>query len=220
MKKYLVAAVIVVSLLSGTTSMAQKWVANKYANRYKLDIPTAWIKKPRLMRALTHILPITLTPLQEMDFCTEGKSAYTVKIFIGKPKIQNELITTPIEYGGRFTYTHAFSYIFYAGLMLYDSLGKELLMLRLTDPTEAYTYRKEYIWTPKNLFNNFSMAVNDGTDLPPSMHYSTVSREAAGATGPTTHSAQQVLSTDFLLKICEEKVFDIQKILRSLSSLQ
>jgi hypothetical protein len=218
MKKHMVAVAIFAGLLMGVTTMAQNKADDKYANRYKLDIPKDWIKKPRLMRAITNILPLTLTQLKELDFCTEGKAAYTVKIFIGRIRVQNDNITTPIQQSGRITYTHTFNYSYYSGLMLYDSTGKELIMLRLTDPKETYQYRREYSKAQKRLHNNTEVAmVNDIQTLPA---YNSLLRDGATVNKLPAHTAKSVLTNDFLLKICEEKVFEIQKILRSLSSLQ
>jgi hypothetical protein len=98
-------------------------VARYYADRYVLDLPEEW-KKPKLIEAITEILPQTFDEYIDSNrqFCMDCNAPLIVVL----------LITPAKQVKGEETYQ------FSAALGLFDTSGKELIELSLISPTEKH----------------------------------------------------------------------------------
>lgn len=98
-------------------------VARYYADRYVLDLPEEW-KKPKLIEAITEILPQTFNEYidSNMQFCMDCNAPLIVLL----------IITPAKQVKGEETYQ------FSAALGMFDTSGKELIELSLISPTEKH----------------------------------------------------------------------------------
>src|SRR5215471_5163382 len=76
-------------LLMYLSSEGQNSFTRKFPERYQLDLPMEWINTPKLVRAITEILPKTLEVLKDKEFCTDCEAGYSVKLVIDMPYIKS-----------------------------------------------------------------------------------------------------------------------------------
>lgn len=220
--RYIVFIVLSI-LLNQSYLLAQRNDDDKYAKRYRLELPEEWTKKPRLMRAITNILPQTLSKISDFDFCTYGKAKYVVKLYVGRLNVMNEYMTPPIEGGGKISYIHSFEYTFYAGLLLCDTNGRGISMLRLNDPDDVYNYRKEYVTFANQrpglpaLNPVLDMEASDNVN---SSNLPDVLRRRSLNNRNSPKRVKDILTTDFFLRICMSKIYETQRLLRDIASVQ
>ena len=112
-----------------------------HPDRYRLELPKEW-NKHKLVEAITDILPQTIDELKGREFCTEGKAAYYVHLFMDSLTVNDVQTTPPVEIGSIPHYTFSFNYSFYAALIITDSLKKPVSMLQLISGEEIMNYSK------------------------------------------------------------------------------
>ena len=182
--------------------------AAKYSNRYRLDIPKEW-NKPKLMLAITDVLPRTLDELKEKDFCTEGKALYSVQLVMGIPDVTNENNSEAFRTSATIHYTLSFNYQFSASLYVIDTLGNPVTSLLLVSKDEMFDYRQQFV---QQLLTE-PIRANTGGLFVTRRVESTFQNP-----GYKPASARRVLTEQFLLGICENKLYEIRKLLGKLSS--
>lgn len=111
-----------------------------HPNSYHLLLPEVWLK-PKLIKAITDILPQTLDQVKGRDFCTSCRADYTAMLIIDSisyasggniTTIINPILETfpDVEYG---------VVSFYAAIRLFDSTGKAVIDLQLIGTEEDMT---------------------------------------------------------------------------------
>ena len=185
----------------------------KHPDRYRLDLPKEW-NKHKLVEAITDILPQTIDELKGREFCTEGKAAYYVRLFMDSLTVTDVVTTPPVEIGSIPHYTFSFNYSFHAGLMVTDSLGKSVSMLQLISPEETMNYSKQFSLRPQNVIYKYQ-TIYDSRGRP--MGRRLVEDAPAVNNYVPRISPFSVLTESFLLLICEQKIFEIKKLLKKLN---
>ena len=122
--------------------------------------------RPKIIKAITDILPQTIDELKNLDFCTSGKAAYYIRLAIDSIVVSNEQTTLPVEIGSIPHYTFSFTYSFHAALVVFDSLGKSITMLQLVSGDEAMNYTKQFSLSPQNIVYRYQ-TMNDQRGSPP-----------------------------------------------------
>ena len=183
-----------------------------HPDRYRLELPKEW-NRHRLIEAITDILPQTIDELKNREFCTEGKAAYYVRIFMDSLSVNDIQTTPPVEIGSIPHYTFSFNYSFYAALMITDSLGKTVSMLQLISSEEPMNYSKQFSLRPQNAIYRYQ-TVYDSRGRP--MGRRLVEDAPAVNNYVPKISPFSILTQDFLLTICEEKIFEIRKLLKKI----
>ena len=186
----------------------------QHQNRYRLDLPKEW-KRPKLMQAITDILPETIDELKDLEFCTAGKAAYNIRLAIDSIVISNEQTTLPVEIGSIPHYTFSFSYNFKAALMVFDSLGNPVSMLQLISNEETMSYSKQFSLNPQNIVYRYQTIYDPrgravGRRL--------VEEARAVNNYIPKISASSVITEVFLLNICERKIYEIRRLLKKINS--
>jgi len=185
-----------------------------HPDRYRLDLPKVW-NKHKLIEAITDILPQTIDELKDRDFCTDGKAAYYVHLFMDSLTVNNVQTSLPVEIGSIPHYTFSFDYSFYSALVITDSLEKPVSMLQLISGDETMTYSKQFSLRPQNVVYRY-ITIYDQRGR-------AVGRRMVQEAGAINNyvpkiSASSVLTEDFLLNICEKKIFEIRKLLKKINS--
>lgn len=184
-----------------------------HSGRYRLDLPKEW-NRHKLIETVTDILPQTIDELKNLDFCTEGKASYYVRLIIDSLSVSNQQTSPPVEIGSLPHYTFSFNYSFNAALVVTDSLNKPVSMLRLMSGEETMTYTRQFTMLPQNATYRYETVIsNTGRilgrrlvqDAPPVTTYT-----------PRT-SPFAVLTPDFLMNICEKKIYEIKKMLKKIN---
>lgn len=185
-----------------------------YPDRYRLDLPKEWNRR-KLITAITDILPQTIDQLKNRDFCTSGKAAYYVQLKIDSLSVTNVQTTPPTEIGSIPHYTFSFNYSFHGFLFVTDSLQKPVSMLLLISGTETMSYSKQFSMQPQNAIYSYTPVYDTSGRV--------VGRrivEEAGAVNTYIPqlSPYSVLTQDFLLNICEKKIYEIRRMLKKINS--
>ena len=184
-----------------------------HPDRYRLVLPKEW-NRHKIIEAITDILPLTIDELKNREFCTEGKAAYYVRLFMDSLTVNDVQTTAPVEIGSIPHYTFSFNYSFYASLMVSDSLGKAVSMLQLVSGDEIMNYSKQFSLRPQNVTYR-SQPVYD------SRGRVTGRRMVEEARAVNNYipkiSPFSVLTEGFLLIICEQKIFEIRKMLKQIN---
>ncbi|HKB45277.1 MAG TPA: hypothetical protein VKC90_12840 [Chitinophagaceae bacterium] len=200
MKKLILLTAVVIFLLSLAYSQNNSY-AKDFSNRYRLDLPQEFLR-PKIIRTITEILPVTIDELKGRDFCTSGEASYFVKLVIDSFDIE------PGEAIFRFK----------AVLRVYDSSGHSLSHLLIVPYTEGFN-------NPNKTFdyaNNVQYTPNDYVNI---YDYSGGSRRTTTIyTGPTIIDSHTVQSQYHdspvrykdIFNICKDKIFKIGKTLRKL----
>jgi hypothetical protein len=170
-----------------------------HPDRYRLELPKEW-NRHKLIDAITDILPQTIDELKNREFCTEGKAAYYVRLF---------------EIGSIPHYTFSFNYSFYAALMITDSLGKPVSMLQLISAEEIMNYSKQFSLRPQNIVYRYQNIYDTRGRV---IGRRLVEEARAVNNYVPKISAFSVLTESFLLNICEQKIFEIRKLLKKLNA--
>ena len=95
-----------------------------YPDRYRLYLPNGW-NTPKVIKALSYVLPETILELKGKDFCTEGVAGFFVKLIIDSFSWAPH--TNPGSY-----------YHFKATLRVYDSTGNPVSQLVLISTEEIF----------------------------------------------------------------------------------
>jgi hypothetical protein len=185
-----------------------------HSDRYRLDLPKTW-NNHRLIEAITDILPQTIDELKDRDFCTEGKAAYYVRILLDSLSVNNIQTSLPVEIGSIPHYTFSFNYSFYAALVINDSLGKSVSLLQLIPAEESMTYSNQFSLRPQNVIYRYE-TIYDSRGRP--MGRRMVQEVGAVNNYVPKISPFSVLTEDFLLNICEKKIYEIRKMLKKINS--
>ena len=185
-----------------------------HPDRYRLDLPKEW-KGHKLIEAITDILPQTIDELKNREFCTEGKAAYYVRLLLDSLSVMDVQTSPPVEIGSIPHYTFSFNYSFYAALMITDSLEKPVSMLRLISGEETMNYTKQFSMRPQNVVYRYQTTY-DSRGRP--MGRRLVEEARAVNTYVPKISPFSVLTESFLLTICEQKIFEIRKLLKKINS--
>ncbi len=185
-----------------------------HPDRYRLELPKEW-NRHKLIEAITEILPQTIDELKNREFCTEGKAAYYVRLFMDSLSVNDVQTSPPVEIGSIPHYTFSFNYSFYAALMITDSLGKPVSMLQLISGEEIMNYSKQFSLRPQNIVYRYQTIYDQ-------RGRAVGRRLVEEATAVNNYvpkiSAFSVLTENFLLNICEHKIFEIRKLLKKINA--
>ncbi len=184
-----------------------------HPDRYRLDLPKEW-NRHKLIEAITDILPQTIDELKDRDFCTEGKAAYFIRLAIDSIEVTNEQTTGPVEIGSIPHYTFSFDYSFHAALIVFDSAGKSVSMLQLVSGEETMNYSKQFSLRPQNIVYRYQ-TIYDTRGRP--LGRRLVEEAPAVNNYIPKISANSVLTGNFLLNICEQKIYEIRKLLKKVN---
>lgn len=136
MKKLFSISLLVGFSLAGFSQLLTK----RFADRYKLDLPGTWMK-PKIIKAVTEVLPLTLEELKDKDFCTDCEGAYTVQLLVDSPYIKSRNNISNGYSGNVLHYTMEIIYQFRSTLGLFDTSGNLLTELVLVAPEEEHAKR-------------------------------------------------------------------------------
>ena len=184
-----------------------------HPDRYRLDLPKDW-NKHKLIEAITEILPKTIDVLKDREFCTEGKAAYYVRLFMDSLTVNDVQTTNPVEIGSIPHYTFSFNYSFYAALIITDSLKKPVSMLQLISGEEIMNYSKQFTMRPQNAVYRYQ-TIYDRSGRPVGRRL--VEEAPAVNNYVPKISPFSILTESFLLTICEQKIFEIRKLLKKIN---
>ncbi len=185
-----------------------------HPDRYRLDLPKQW-NRHKLIEAITDILPQTIDELKDRGFCTEGKAAYYVRLIIDSLSVSNQQTSLPVEIGSIPHYTFSFNYSFKAALFISDSLNKLVSMLRLVDSDEISTYTKQFTTAPQNVIYRYENIYNNMGRV---VGRRIVEEARAVNTSVPRSNAFSIVTQNFLLNICEQKIFEIRRMLKKINS--
>jgi hypothetical protein len=185
-----------------------------HPDRYRLDLPKVW-NRHKVIEAITDILPQTIDELKDREFCTSGKAAYSVRLAIDSIVINNEQTSPPIEIGSIPHYTFTFNYSFHAALVVFDSLGNSITSLQLVSNEDIMDYSKQFTLRPQNVVYRYQTIYDPRGRA--------VGRRLVQETPAVNNyipkiSASSVMTEDFLLNICENKIYEIRRLLKKISS--
>jgi hypothetical protein len=205
---------LMLALLFFLQGIGQKNVTGlNHPDRYRLDLPKQW-NRHKLIEAITDILPQTIDELKDRGFCTEGKAAYYVRLFIDSLVVDNQQTSLPVEIGSIPHYTFSFNYSFYAALIVTDSLEKPVSMLQLVSGEETMTYSNQFSLRPQNVvYRYITMYDPRGRAIGRRL----VEEAPAVNNFVPKISAFSVLNEPFLLNICEKKIFEIRRMLKKIN---
>jgi len=184
-----------------------------HPDRYRLELPKEW-NRHKLIEAITDILPQTIDVLKDREFCTEGKAAYYVQLFMDSLTVNDVQTTPPVEIGSIPHYSFSFNYSFYAALIITDSLKKPVTMLQLISGEEIMSYSKQFSLRPQNVVYRYQ-TVYDPRGRPVGRRL--VEEAPAVNNYVPKISPFSVLTESFLLTICEQKIFEIRKLLKKIT---
>ncbi len=185
-----------------------------YPDRYRLNLPKDWNRR-KLIAAITDILPQTIDQLKNRDFCTSGKAAYYVQLKMDSLFVTNVQTTPPVEIGSIPHYTFSFNYSFHAVLFVSDSLNKPVSMVQLISGEETMSYSKQFSMQPQNaVYSNMPIYDSTGRVIGSRL----VEEAGAVNTYVPQISPFSTLTEDFLLNICEKKIFEIRRMLKKINS--
>jgi hypothetical protein len=156
-----------------------------HPDRYRLRLPEEWMY-PKVIKAVTDILPKTIDELKGRDFCTVGKAAYYIFLIID---------TFSIDQSG---------YSFHAALRTYDSLGRVIADLLLFSPKEIFSLRRSIKIRPADYYSTATYVYSpapDETNSPPLPVWDE---------DFFTFSSLKLN----ILNMCKKKIFEIKKLLR------
>ncbi len=137
MKKLLIISLLVWFSLTGFSQQ----LAIRFSDRYKLDLPRTWMK-PKIIKAVTEVLPLVLEELKDKDFCTDCKGTYTVQLLVDSPYIKSRNnISNGYSSNNVLHYTMEIIYQFRSTLGLFDTSGNLLTELVLVAPEEEHAKR-------------------------------------------------------------------------------
>jgi len=185
-----------------------------HPDRYTFELPKIW-ERNKMIAAVTDVISQTIDELKDKDFCTDCNAGYTVRITIDSISISNVQTSQPIEIGNLPHYTYSFDYSFYAALLIVDSAGKPVTSLRLIGPDEVMTYLTQFTLPAQNATYR-AQYVYDNRGRP-------IGRRWVQEAGPFNIAqprinASSIVTENFLLNICEKKIFEIRRLLRRLNS--
>lgn len=188
-----------------------------HPDSYHLLIPKGWLK-PRLVSAITDILPQTLEQLKNKDFCTDCTADYTVMLILDSISFRSgDNITTLIN-----PIIDSFPDIakgiisFYAAFRLFDSSGKAVIDLQLVNTEEDISASQPYEMRMQK--------------IPPAAPYDVeLIRTMRGTVAylrntslynnlPATPVYRKVPDSNYIsfMGICEKRIYQIRRILRRL----
>jgi hypothetical protein len=185
----------------------------QHPDRYRLELPKEWMR-PKLIKAITDILPQTIDELKDLDFCTDGKAAYFIRLAFDSLVVQNEQTTPPVEIGSIPHYTFSFSYSFHAALVVFDSLRKPVSMLQIISKEETMDYSKQFSLSPQNVVYRYQNVYDQRGRV---IGRRLVEEAPAVNNYVPKISAYSVLTQDFLYGICEDKIYQIRKLLKKIN---
>ena len=186
----------------------------EHPGRYRLDLPKEFMR-PKVIEAITDILPQTIDELKDREFCTSGKATYYVRLFIDSLVVNNQQTSLPVEIGSIPHYTFSFNYSFYAALIVTDSLKKPVSMLQLVSGEETMSYSNQFSLRPQNVvYRYITMYDPRGRAVGRRL----VEEAPAVNNFVPRISAFSVVNESFLLNICEKKIFELRRMLKKINS--
>ncbi|OLY93744.1 hypothetical protein SAMN05444008_11435 [Cnuella takakiae] len=133
---------LIIFLFAKAPAKAQQ--AHRFTS-YSLDaLPTAWLKKPRILKAIDALLPATIRQLNDARSCTRCKAEYSIThrldtVFIVEADLISKEPTTSIVNTER--YQKVVSYKFKSYLSVWNNTGDEVARLVVNNPEEPQVYR-------------------------------------------------------------------------------
>jgi hypothetical protein len=217
MKKYFVAAFLFCTL----HSLAQNKNQKIYTDRYKLSLPSEWMKKRKLLLAITEILPATLTELSDKKICTDCNTNYTVTLLIDSAIIETMVFKEDASLPpGSMLQSHQCltTYRFSSALRLSDTLGKTVDVL-IIQPKKEFTVTRRY--------NLPTMAIPAASNAPSS----TLNPSYTAAGGEKVKNVNAITSKEYadknpnlfnptlneLMNETENGIYSLLKIVRKLA---
>jgi len=182
-------------------------------DRYRLYLPKEW-NRNKVIEAITDVLSQTIDELKDKDFCTECNGGYYVKLAMDSLTVNNVQTSPPIEIGSIPHYTFSFDYSLQSSLVVHDSTGKPVTMLRLISQDETMSYRKEFSLPPQNMTYR-AQYVYDSRGRIIGRRY--VQEAPAMNIANPRISPFLVRTESFLLNICEQRIYEIRKMLKKLT---
>jgi hypothetical protein len=181
--------------------------------QYRLALPDEWTR-PRLIKAITEILPQTIDALKNRQLCVSCNGAYIVRLILDSVVITNAQNSQPVEAGSvpRYTYTFSFNYRFYGALTVMDSLEHPVERLKLAGTNELFTYSKDYTLPAQGSGPRYQFAYDSSGKIVNDKSI-TESTKTVNKDTPA-HNAKLVLTDAYLRDICEQRIFDIRKKLK------
>jgi len=177
-----------------------------HSGRYRLDLP-AELKTPKLMRAITDILPKTMLELKDHDLCSSCKAEYIVKFIIDS--MSTDASTIPA------------SYRFKATLRVFDSSGSPVSQLLIISPQETFETsstpplknksQKEYTIETMNMYDE------SGTILVGSIPVTMATPAFDNFDFIQNSNRYPLISRTDLVNICKKKILEIKRMLEKLS---
>jgi hypothetical protein len=163
--------------------------------------------KPKLIKALTNILPLTIDELKGRKFDSTGRAKYCVHLIIDSVRTNqvqniNRVASSSIQ----------FNYSFHGALLVLDSLERPVSMLKLVDINEVFEFRKEVntgaepgIYEYENVYDTSGMVVGRRLIEVVKPYYPVYNN---------SNDPKEYLAYTHLLDICEDKVYNVQRLLR------
>lgn len=208
MRKIISALVATALLLSSAYSQSSNY-SRKFPNRYELDLPNEWITTPKLINAITNILPKTLEVLKDKEFCTDCEAGYSVKLVVDLPVIKSRNnISKGVDGRGK-RYSLEVVYQYRAALELYDSTGQNIIDLVLVMPEEEHIKKKDTIM--------YAMEYDRPTEIK-DINGRRISSVWIPSFNPNTLPINNTVSPSLyeLMAIAEQRVYAIKDILKKL----
>lgn len=98
---------------------------SNFPEKYTVDIPYSWVKKTKIVKALTDVLPATTSELKDREFCLNCTAGYTVKLIIEDAKIE----TYSTDASGNIT-----AFRFKADFVVYNKQNIGIVKISIVDP--------------------------------------------------------------------------------------
>jgi len=119
--------------------------ANLHSGYYTLDnLPSKWLRKPKVLEAIDEILPVAIAPLQNSRSCLNCRAAYSISIKVDTVYILNSIVNArvPFDEGGYSTSRdeNTTRFKFRSFLSVRDSMEREIARLIITDPDSTETF--------------------------------------------------------------------------------
>jgi|GEM_PF-4346192 len=101
-----------------------------FPKKFTVELPKGWSSKPRLIKAMTELLPEVFKELKDLEYCRDCKAGYTIKLEITDPKIG----LSALSVNG----TEVKMYNFTSKFILFNNKNEGLVYLDLVTTEDAF----------------------------------------------------------------------------------
>jgi hypothetical protein len=214
--KLILPIVSVLFLISCSSS--KQTLKGYYPERYTVELPKGWSSKPKLVKAITEILPVTMAELKDREFCLNCSTGYKVKIEMTEPntdqiQLRESEKTEAIDLSVRL-------FSFEAAFVLYNKENKPIVLMKIVDPEDAYMLKGT---SPKGVSGasnfiapglTFAGANNKSLDI----DYRSYS-EKSYSYRPSSKSSRNGPDEKDLLIVTEQKILEIHKLIENIDEV-